>query len=565
MSYLVFARKYRPQTFGQVIQQTHVTQTLANAISSGRVAHAILFSGPRGTGKTTIARILAKAMNCEKGPVAEPCNECRSCKEITAGSAVDVFEIDGASNNGVEQVRELRENTKYMPAHSPFKIYIIDEVHMLSTAAFNALLKTLEEPPDHIIFLFATTEPRKIPVTILSRCQRHDLKRVESTAIKDHMVRICGKEGIDISQESLDLIAREAGGSVRDALSLLDQVATGIDGTRGHDSVLEILGVIDRKVIFDISDAMLRGDAATALDIIDDVYHHGYSITDFYASLVGHFRHLLIAKLSQNAHRLVDLPAHEIEQIQNQVKNLSVLHIQQILDILFKDERSVRWSAWPKMVLEVAVVKILQIKPALPIEDLIEKIDNLQRNLSGIQKNTVSNDKENDRQSTDLSSATKKSPDRLKSRPMDQAPKMPEKNASEIKHAAADFSGNPKDVWRRLLDIISEKHPSIAPNLMHSRLRKLTGDHLEIEVNGSLFNLNRMKKRDSVNTLKAVASDFFDRKMDVKIKAGKKNKNRNGRQDQDKANRLKRDLLDHPVVADAIEIFNGKLVDVDIS
>lgn len=565
MSYLVFARKYRPQTFDQVLQQTHVTQTLSNAISSGRVAHAILFSGPRGTGKTTIARILAKAMNCEKGPAAEPCNECRSCKEITAGNAVDVFEIDGASNNGVEQVREIRENTKYMPAHSPFKIYIIDEVHMLSTAAFNALLKTLEEPPDHIIFLFATTEPRKIPITILSRCQRHDLKRVESTAIKDHMVRICGKEGIDISQESLDLIAREAGGSVRDALSLLDQVTTGIDGNRGHDSVLEILGVIDRKVIFDISDAMLKGDAAAALDIIDDVYHHGYSITDFYASLVGHFRHLLIAKLSQNVHRLVDLPAHEIEQIQNQVKNLSVLHIQQILDVLFKDERSIRWSAWPKMVLEVAVVKILQIKPALPIGDLIEKIDNLQRKLSGIQTTNVSNDKENDRHSTDLSSGEKKSPDRAENRNMGLAQKVPEKNGAEIKNSAADFSGNLEEAWRRLLDIISEKYPSIAPNLMHSRLTRLTDDHLDLEVNGSVFNLNRMRKRDSIHILKEVASDFFGRKVDVKIKAGKKIKNNNGRQDQEKASRLKKDLLDHPVVADAIEIFNGKLVDVDIS
>jgi len=183
MSYLVLARKYRPQTFDEVVQQEHVTRTITNAIESDRVAHAILFAGPRGTGKTTIARILAKAMNCEGGPNAVPCNTCRSCTEITAGSSTDVFEIDGASNNGVDQIRELRENIKYMPVHSTFKIYIIDEVHMLSTPAFNALLKTLEEPPAHIMFLMATTEPRKIPVTILSRCQRHDLKRMDLSAM----------------------------------------------------------------------------------------------------------------------------------------------------------------------------------------------------------------------------------------------------------------------------------------------------------------------------------------------------------------------------------------------
>ncbi|MBW2100561.1 MAG: DNA polymerase III subunit gamma/tau, partial [Deltaproteobacteria bacterium] len=199
MSYLVLARKYRPQTFDQVVKQDHVTRTLMNAISSGRVSHAILFSGPRGTGKTSVARILAKAMNCEKGPAPIPCNTCRSCREITAGNAVDVFEIDGASNNGVDHIRELRENIKYMPAHSPFKIYIIDEVHMLSMAAFNALLKTLEEPPSHIMFIFATTEPHKIPITILSRCQRHDFRRISLDAITSHLESLCIQEEADIA------------------------------------------------------------------------------------------------------------------------------------------------------------------------------------------------------------------------------------------------------------------------------------------------------------------------------------------------------------------------------
>jgi DNA polymerase-3 subunit gamma/tau len=270
MSYLVLARKYRPQAFDQVVEQVHITRTLTNAITSGRVAHAILFSGPRGTGKTTVARILAKAMNCEQGPTPQPCNNCRSCNEITGGHAVDVFEIDGASNNSVDQVRELRENIKYMPAHSPHKIYIIDEVHMLSAAAFNALLKTLEEPPSHVMFMFATTEPHKIPITILSRCQRYDFRRIGLDSISSHMESLCRQEGFEVDGESLGLIARESGGSMRDALSLLDQLMTCSQGQVSHEQVLDILGVIDRKVIFDLAGSILNMDIIAVLDLLDD-------------------------------------------------------------------------------------------------------------------------------------------------------------------------------------------------------------------------------------------------------------------------------------------------------
>lgn len=299
MSYLVLARKYRPQTFDEVVKQDHITRTLKNAISAGRVAHAILFSGPRGTGKTTVGRILAKAMNCKDGPVPVPCNQCSSCKEITAGYAADVFEIDGASNNSVDQIRELRGNVKYMPAHSLYKIYIIDEVHMLSIAAFNALLKTLEEPPSHVMFIFATTEPRKIPITILSRCQRHDFRRIDVESISEHMEKICKKEGVEIDPKSLGLIARDANGSMRDGLSLLDQVISCTQGTISHDYVLDILGVVDREIIFKISGAVFRGDIAEILDILDEVYSAGHDMKKLYADLIEHFRNLLIVKMGE--------------------------------------------------------------------------------------------------------------------------------------------------------------------------------------------------------------------------------------------------------------------------
>ena len=377
MSYLVLARKYRPQTFEQVVAQSHITRTLTNAISADRVAHAILFSGPRGTGKTTVARILAKAMNCKDGPTPVPCNACRSCDEITAGHAADVFEIDGASNNSVDQVRELRENIKYMPAHSPYKIYIIDEVHMLSTAAFNALLKTLEEPPSHVMFMFATTEPHKIPITILSRCQRHDFRRIALDSISRHMASLCRQEGFEISGESLGLIAREAGGSMRDGLSLLDQIMTCAQGPLAHEQVLDILGIVDRKVIFDLSESILNADIPAVLNLLDEVYDRGHDIKKLYADLLEHFRNLLVAAMGKKIDKLVDLPSGELEQLSAQAKPVSTAVLNQILDLLFKEEANIRLSPQPKLALEVALIRILRSKPVLPIDVLIDKLDAL--------------------------------------------------------------------------------------------------------------------------------------------------------------------------------------------
>ncbi|MBW2593406.1 MAG: DNA polymerase III subunit gamma/tau, partial [Deltaproteobacteria bacterium] len=379
MAYLVLARKYRPQTFDEVVGQAHVTRTLTNAITAGRVAHAILFTGPRGTGKTTIARILAKAMNCNRGSSPVPCNACRSCREITGGNAVDVFEIDGASNNSVDQVRELRGNVKYMPAHSAYKIYIIDEVHMLSIAAFNALLKTLEEPPPHVMFFFATTEPHKIPITILSRCQRYDLRRIDIESITGHLSELCDKEQINIPVESLELIAREAGGSMRDAMSLLDQIMSCTQGAIEPDRIADILGVIDRMVIFDLSAAVLSADLPKALDIIDDVYEHGHDLKRLYADLTEHFRNLLVVKWGRRVEKLVDLPAHEIELMTRQVKDTSGTYLSQIFDLFFQEEASIRFAPQPKLALEMIFMRMLLVKPALPIDVLIEKLDHLKK------------------------------------------------------------------------------------------------------------------------------------------------------------------------------------------
>ena len=552
MSYLVLARKYRPQTFDQVVQQDHVTRTLANAISADRVAHAILFSGPRGTGKTTVARILAKAMNCETGPSKSPCNVCRSCVEITSGSGVDVFEIDGASNNSVDQVRELRENVKYMPAHSLYKIYIIDEVHMLSVAAFNALLKTLEEPPSHIMFIFATTEPHKIPITILSRCQRHDFRRIDVESMLNHMELVCGKEGISIPLESLGLIAREASGSMRDALSLLDQVILCAEDTIHHDHVIDILGVVDRKVLFDISKAVIQGDVTTILDIIDEIYDHGHDMKKLYAELIEQFRNLLVVKMAKKLDKLVNIPAHEIDMMQDQVKDVSLTFLNQMFDLLVKEEAAIRLSSQPKLSLEMIFIRLFQIKPSLPIDALIEKLDNLKKDIYGEHAG---------RDYTETGPTDEREP-----RDLQTAGEAQTRTAESVKPFNETLPENGEDLegtCNQLLTIISEQHPSLAANLKNSVLKEMDENRMVIEVKGNGYNINMINRSDNQKTIQKVCREFFGRNMDVVVRTKTEQENES-RSKSDQASLLRKDALNHQLVADAIEIFNGKVIDVKI-
>ncbi len=561
MSYLVLARKYRPQTFEQVVAQAHITRTLTNAISSGRVAHAILFSGPRGTGKTTVARILAKAMNCKDGPTPVPCNVCRSCNEITAGKAVDVFEIDGASNNSVDQVRELRENVKYMPAHSPYKIYIIDEVHMLSTAAFNALLKTLEEPPSHVMFMFATTEPHKIPITILSRCQRHDFRRIDLNSISNHMAWLCRQEGFEMAEESLGLIAREAGGSMRDGLSLLDQIMTCIQGPITHEQVLDILGIIDRKFIFDLAESILKADIPAVLDLLDDIYDHGHDIKRLYADLTEHFRNLLVAAMGKKVNKLVDLPSGEVDQLVAQAKTVSTAVLNWIFDFLFKEESSIRLSAQPKLALEIALIRILQSKPALPIDVLIDKLDILRAEIFADDKPqeltaTTSHSAIN---AKDLSveSQEKASQGSSKSRAKRSGAETEE---TSVMNSPAE---NSAEIWKRISKIISDHNPSLAANLAKCRLKKIEDHRLEIEVPGNGFTLKMIQREKNMAVLQQVCVDVFGSRKDIRLAPGTMPDD-NYQKKKSSDNELKKKALSHPLVADAVEIFDGKLIDVKL-
>jgi DNA polymerase-3 subunit gamma/tau len=557
MSYLVLARKYRSQTFEEVVAQEHVTRTLTNAITSGRVAHAILLSGPRGTGKTTVARILAKAMNCEKGPAPIPCNQCRSCKEVTAGHSADVFEIDGASNNSVDQIRELRDNVKYMPSHSPYKIYIIDEVHMLSIAAFNALLKTLEEPPAHILFFFATTEPHKIPITILSRCQKYDFRRIGAEPIYGHLKSLCEKEGVGMPEESLRLIAREADGSMRDSLSLLDQVMACAQGELTHEQVLDILGAFDSAVLSSIFHAANQGDVPRLLTLLDDLYNSGKDLKKLFGDLLGHFRDLMVVRLAGNAEALVDLSSEEIDQMRRQVDGMSVSHLEQMLDLLAREETSVRLSTQPKLAMEMALVRLARLKPVLSIETLIERLDVLREEIGdrppaaldaggtnaspasgGVVMEKVGN------YSGDSRPGGAGAP-----LPPGQEKGMPDRNLS--------------DTWRLILDRITQKAPSLAPHFASSRLLGVEENTLKIEVSGKPFNLSRIKLPKNLEILKQASGRVMGREVTVSIE-----ENLTEAEDttavKKKENQLRAEAMGHPLVGDVMEELGGKVVDVKI-
>jgi DNA polymerase-3 subunit gamma/tau len=550
MSYLVLARKYRPQAFDRVIEQDHVTRTLSNAISANRVAHAVLFAGPRGTGKTTVARILAKAMNCKEGPIPAPCNKCRSCREITSGNAVDVFEIDGASNNSVDQVRELRDHIKYMPAHSMYKIYIIDEVHMLSMPAFNALLKTLEEPPPHVMFIFATTEPQKIPITILSRCQRHDFRRLSLKSMIEHMAYIGQEEDFKIPQESLVLIGREATGSMRDALSLLDQVLSCFKSSVSHDQVLEILGVIDRKYVFDLCSTILRGDIVVILDALDDCYHRGYDLKKLFANLLEHLRNLLIVKMGRNIGKLVDLPDNELAQMAEQTREVPFAVLNQIFDQLFREEASIRLSSDPKLALEMAFIRLDQMKPALPIDVLIDKLDLLRQEIHNPPGGGLAEQK------PDVKPPQLESVQQKEDGHPDPKPEQPA--------ATNDTLSDLEATWSRLYEIISQKNPSLGASLSKCRLKQVSADQIEIEVSDNGFTLNMLQREKNKTALKKICAAYFGEEKDIMLTSSAEPDDERPKKKSQNNHLLKQKALSHPLVADAIEIFNGKLIDVKI-
>jgi DNA polymerase-3 subunit gamma/tau len=405
MSYLVLARKWRPQRFEDIVGQGHVTRILRNAIRTNRIAHAYLFTGVRGVGKTTAARILAKALNCEKGPIPDPCDQCTNCVEIIRGSSIDVYEIDGASNRGIDEVRQIIENVRYQPATGRFKIYIIDEVHQVTPPAFQALLKTLEEPPSFVKFILATTEPHRLPETILSRCQRFDFRRIPVREIIQRLREIAEKEDLRITDGALLLLAREAEGSMRDAQSLLEQVLTYADPTEvekrekvviDEQLLQDVLGITERKVLYDLSEAVIQGSAKRCIDLVADVVVQGRDIVRLSRELVEHFRNLLVVRLAQEQkgeakesgpqsslfNRLLDLPDQEIEDLTRQVTGLSVDTLMDWFRFMAEGDEGVARSPHPRFALETTLVRLATLQGTMPVADVLERLEILEQKLS---------------------------------------------------------------------------------------------------------------------------------------------------------------------------------------
>lgn len=531
MSYLVLARKYRPQTFADVIGQEHITQTLANAIAANRLSHAILLAGPRGTGKTTMARLLAKSMNCEHGPTATPCNECENCKAITAGYSADVLEIDGASNNGVDQVRELRENSKYMPAQSRYKIYIIDEVHMLSIAAFNALLKTLEEPPAHVLFFFATTERHKLPVTILSRCQRYDFRRVQPESVARHLAKLCQSESVEIDPACLDMIARESGGSVRDSISLLDQVISTAKGPVDMAHAIMALGITERQNVIDLTTALLNRDAAGALELVAAVYDSGYDLKKLHQDLLEYFRDLLLVKLGQSA----DLVNGDLQVLGEQAKLVDAGALNYCMDALFRAESTMRYATNSRMAFETILLRLTAAPPALSIETLIDKLDGLCR--TGI---TIAGTSEKKTPLAELRSA----------------------GIADRPQPAPVFRGADADCLPAVIRYLDDNGFGFtAAAIKEAALKSVTGDKILLEVKGRAA-VGRLKSDKYTQALKKAFKAVLGRDVQLEFECISLEDTSN-KESLEVRRAREQALVAHPVINDALEIFRGEVTGID--
>ena len=359
MSYLVLARKYRPQNFEELVGQSHITELLRKSIESGRIAHAFLFCGPRGIGKTSCARILAKSLNCQNGPTLKPCGECSACLEIANGNSFDTIEIDGASNRGIDEIRTLRENVKFAPSYGRYKIYIVDEVHMLTSDAFNALLKTLEEPPEHVKFIFATTEVHKVPATILSRCQRFDFKRIQVEIIMANLKSICVKENLKANEEALFAIAKASQGSMRDALSILDQLSALSDKGIDAADVFSMLGMVEIEFLFDLTDALIARSCVKAFDIFNQIIERGKDIKQLGKDLTEHFRHMMIVKVGGvSLNGLIDYPSGVKQRLAAQADKITIAGILKAIELFIEAQETARVMETLRMPLELAFAKL---------------------------------------------------------------------------------------------------------------------------------------------------------------------------------------------------------------
>ena len=536
MSYLVLARKWRPQSFADMVGQQHIARVLTNAIQSGRIAHCYLFTGVRGVGKTSAARILAKALNCLDGPTPTPCNECARCTEINEARSLDVYEIDGASNRGIDEVRQIIENVRYQPAAARFKVYIIDEVHQVTRDAFNALLKTLEEPPPFAKFILATTEVHRLPETILSRCQRFDFRRIGVHDIHERLRRIAEAEGLNITDGALTLLSRAAQGSMRDAQSLLEQVLSFVEpaaegGAVDEPLLRDILGVAERRVLYEISAAVIAGDAAECLRLVAEVATHGVDLAALSRELVEHFRNLLVVRLMEGAthagsdagseagsRRLMDLTDEEISLLRDQVVSVDRETLIGYYRFVVQGDEIVARSPYPRFDLEVSLVRLATLPRTVNIADAIEELQRLERKLDDAGPVDMANPVQE-------AAAVREAAPLQKAAPLQEP--VPNRNEA-ASHATPDqvrpappVEAEPEApepgpaAWKRFLEFVAGEDRVLASYLQQGGLLEMSEAGVKLGLEG-LYR-TYLKDRENMALLEQLLERFFARKMTVTV------------------------------------------------
>jgi len=555
MSYLVLARKWRPKSFDDIVGQDYITQTLKNAVSSGKTAHAFIFSGPRGVGKTSTARIVAKALNCEKGPTPDPCSECTFCKEISEGKSLDVIEIDAASHTGVNDVREIIENIKYLPASGKNKIYIIDEAHMLSQSAFNALLKTLEEPPPHVLFILATTEVHKIPVTILSRCQRYDFKKVTVEKIRQQLKTITLKESVNIDDETLYLISQEADGSVRDSLSLMDQLIATFGSDINLEEAISILGILDKALIKSVLKSVLENNPKLAIESLNSVIEKGISPRRFAEDLLKTLRYAVLVKTCGKS-VVTELSEEEITDIEKLTSQVNAESLESLFNLMLEEAENIQKSFYPQMALELTLIKLSTLERIVPIEDIISKIESLRGSLeSGYGKPARMDEHRVDYTKKETSGDIEPTPIEKAEAPT----KSPEPEAKGSMPGGNQEGG--------FIQFIKGKKRILGTRL--EQANEIVIEDLRIRIicdKGSPEALH-LKRQESKEALKSYSREFYGRDMRIDIeeadspaKKRRVNKMQSKNTKEQKALNRKK-IHDDPIVKEAEEIFGGRVID----
>jgi DNA polymerase-3 subunit gamma/tau len=586
MAYTVLARKYRPQRFDDLVGQEHVARTLSNAIESDRVAHAFLFTGVRGVGKTTTARLLAKALNCEKGPTPTPCNECGPCLDITAGVDVDVQEIDGASNNSVEDVRRLQESLPYRPQRDRFKIVIVDEVHMLSTGAFNAFLKTLEEPPDHVKFIFATTESHKVPVTIRSRCQQYDFRLIPHRLIAERIASILEAEELSADDEAISVVAREAAGSMRDALTLLDQLVAISDARITADTVATTLGIAAREALYDVTRAVLEGDGAGLVRSVDGLADKSVDMPHFARQLLQLLRDLVVLKL--DAGDPAEWVPEEHQAAEELIADVDVLELQRVFRATSMVMDEMAQSQNPKLMLEMGLVRVATRPPLRSVAELIARLDAVQ-GAGG--SGGASTGGERPKRAKKPAPSTAPAPRKAQAAPEESRPVAP---ASAEQEPAAEATPKPRDPsqpvmpatkasskfqtssgevltpirraalqeWEQMVGRLSQEQPALAAVLEHGVPKAVGPDRIVLSFKDGSFYGRQAQSTESIAAIERVAEAQLGARPNVEIRFDAQGEGSSKTVAAVAAQRKEAELeakrkaaLNHPVVRDAVDVF----------